>query len=115
MENSIAGGTKGGLFLMSIPGYMRSEPDGVLVSIKLQPRASRNQICAPLGQELRIKVTAPPVDSAANEALVEFISCLLDCAKGRVQLIRGHTSRHKTVKLLGFTSEQVLAKIGTTS
>ena len=54
---------------MRTPGFIQVESDGVLLSVKLQPRASRQEICGPLGDELRIKVTAPPVDSAANQAL----------------------------------------------
>ena len=79
--------------------------------MKLQPRASANEICAPLGNELKIKVTAPPVDAAANEALVKFLAGKLDCSRGRVELIRGHTSRHKTIKLHGFKPEDILQKI----
>ena len=65
--------------------------------MKLQPRASKNEIGAPLGGELKIKVTAPPVDAAANEALVKLLAEKLDCPRGKVELLRGHTSRHKTI------------------
>jgi uncharacterized protein (TIGR00251 family) len=90
------------------PNFLRAQPDGVLLSVRLQPRASRNEIGAPLGDELKIKVTAPPVDAAANQALIELIAEQLDCPRGRVELIRGRTSRHKTIKLHGFTPEDVL-------
>ncbi|HEY5346401.1 MAG TPA: DUF167 domain-containing protein [Verrucomicrobiae bacterium] len=76
--------------------------------MKLQPRASANEICAPLGDELKIKVTAPPVDAAANQALVEFLAGKLDCSRGKVELIRGQTSRHKTILLHGFKAADVL-------
>jgi uncharacterized protein len=97
---------------MSTPGYLRVQPDGVLLSIKLQPRASANEIGEALGDELRIKVTAPPVDAAANEALVRLLADELDCPRNRVELIRGHTSRHKTVKLHGLSAEAVLRQLG---
>jgi hypothetical protein len=96
---------------MTIPGFLRAQADGTLLSVKLQPRASASEICAPLGDELKIKVTAPPVDAAANEALVELLAEKLDCARSRVELIRGHKSRHKTVKLHGFKPEEVLQKL----
>ena len=92
---------------MNAPAYLRSVPGGALLSVKLQPRASANLICEPSGSELRIKVTAPPVDSAANEALVRLLAGRLDCPRNRVELVRGHTSRHKTVMLHGMTSEAV--------
>ena len=95
----------------SIPGYLRSQDDGVLLSVKLQPRASKNEIGEPLGDELRIKVTAPPVDAAANAALIQLLADRLDCPRNRVDLVRGHTSRHKLIKLHGFTAPEVLAAL----
>jgi len=94
---------------VSLPTYLRATPGGTLLAIKLQPRASANEIGEALGDELKIKVTAPPVDSAANESLVKFLADHLGCAKNRVELLRGQTSRHKTVKLHGFTAEEVAA------
>jgi len=96
---------------MAIPGFLHPQADGTLLSVKLLPRASANEIGGPLGAELRIKVTAPPVDAAANEALVELLAGRLDCARGRVELVRGHKSRHKIVKLHGFTPEEVFPKL----
>ena len=96
---------------MAIPTYLRAHPDGVLLSVKLQPRASITQIGEPLGDELRIKVTAPPVDAAANEALVVFLARVLDCGRSRVELVRGQTSRHKLIKLHGFTAQDALSKL----
>ena len=93
------------------PTFLRETPDGTLLDVKLQPRASQNEIGAPLGNELKIKVTAPPVDSAANEALLEFLAEKLECPRGRVKLLRGHTSRHKTLLLRGFEPGEVLSKL----
>jgi len=96
---------------MSLPPYLRAQADGVWLSIKLQPRASANEIGEAMGNELRVKVTAPPVDSAANEALVRFLAETLDCARNRVELVRGQTSRHKVIRLHGITAEDVLKKL----
>jgi len=95
-----------------MPGFLRAQADGVLLSVKLQPRASANEIGDALGDELRIKVTAPPVDAAANEALVKLLAKQLDCPRNRVELVRGHTSRHKTLKLYGLTPAEVAQKLG---
>jgi len=94
-----------------LPNLLREHPDGVLLSVKLQPRASATEIGELLGGELRIKVTAPPVDAAANEALIELLAEKLDCARNRIELIRGHKSRHKVLKLHGFTPEEALQKL----
>ncbi|HEY2083881.1 MAG TPA: DUF167 domain-containing protein [Verrucomicrobiae bacterium] len=96
---------------MSLPTYLRAQADGVWLSIKLQPRASANEIGEALGNELRVKVTAPPVDSAANEALIRFLAETLDCPRNAVELVRGQTSRHKVVKLIGMKAEEVLTKL----
>ena len=98
---------------MSTPSFLRVQPDGVLLAVKLQPRASASEIGEPLGAELRIKVTAPPVDAAANEALVRLLADRLDCPRNRVELVRGHTSRHKVIKVHGITPEALLQKLGT--
>ena len=65
-----------------------------------------------MGDELKIKVTAPPVDSAANEAVVRLLADVLDCPRSSVQLLRGQTSRHKQVLIQGVSAEAVLAKLG---
>lgn len=106
-----------GLFLSETlsamtPAFLRVQPDGLLVSIKLQPRASVNEIGEPLGNELRIKVTAPPVDAAANEALVRLVADALDCPRNQVALVRGHTSRHKVLRVVGFSEAELTKKLG---
>ena len=88
--------------------FLKETTGGTLLSVKLQPRASKNEIGAPLGDELKIKVTAPPVDAAANQALVELLAEKLGCSRGKVELLRGQTSRHKTVMLHGFTPVEIL-------
>ena len=94
-----------------LPAWLKPQSDGVLLAVKLQPRASKNEIGDTLGEELRIKVTAPPVDAAANEALVRLLAEALDWPRGKVELIRGHTSRHKTIMLHGFKPADILQKL----
>ena len=85
--------------IQPLPPWLRAQGDGLLLSVKLQPRASVSAIGEPLGGELRVKVTPPPVDAAANQALVELLAEKLDCPRGCVTLVRGHTSRHKLIQL----------------
>lgn len=92
-----------------LPQFMKLQPDGILLAVKLQPRASKNEISGVLGDELRIKVTAPPVNAAANEALVRLLAEALGCPRSRVELVRGHASRRKTIKLHGLGPELVIA------
>lgn len=95
---------------MTLPGFLSAQPDGVLLSVKVQPRASKNEIGPAQGEELKIRVTAPPVDAAANEALVELLSEKLKCGRNRIEIVRGHKSRRKTLKLYGFAPEEILLK-----
>ena len=88
--------------------FLRETSGGTLLLVKLQPRASRNEIGEPLGDELKVKVTAPPVDAAANQALIELLANKLDCSRGKVELIRGQTSRHKTILLHGFKPDEIM-------
>ena len=96
---------------MHVPSFLHAQDGLVLLAIKLQPRASKNEIGQALGNELRIKVTAPPVDAAANEALIRFLADALDCPRGAVQLVRGHTSRHKIVSVSGLSAQDVAARL----
>lgn len=77
--------------------YLQSTPEGTLLRLKVQPRASRNEIAGIAADELRVRVTAPPVDSAANEALIEFLASELQCRRGDLSIVRGSTSRHKVL------------------
>lgn len=92
--------------------FLQATSGGTLLSVKLQPRASKNEIGEPLGNELKIKITAPPVDAAANEALVKFLAEKLNCARSRVELLRGHKSRHKTLIIHDLQPSDILNKIG---
>ncbi|MBU6408982.1 MAG: DUF167 domain-containing protein [Verrucomicrobia bacterium] len=96
---------------MALPEFLHPCPEGSVLNVKVQPRASKNAIGKPVAAELKIHVTAPPVDSAANEALIELLAEAFDCARNRVEIIRGHQSRHKIVKLHGLAPEAILRGI----
>ena len=87
--------------------YIVVHKDGVCLSVKVQPRASRNEIVGALGNELKIKVTAPPVDSAANEAVIELLAETLGCGRNAIELLRGRTSTHKQILIRGMTVAKV--------
>lgn len=93
------------------PKFLRESPEGAILSIKVQPRASRNAVAGVHGEELKVAVTAPPVDSAANEAVLRFLAETLDCPRGAIQLVRGQASRHKTILVRGATAAQILLKL----
>src|SRR5690349_16597272 len=71
----------------AVKPYLKAHPQGTLLTLKVIPRASRNEIGEALGAELKVKVTAPPVDFAANLAVVELIAATLNCPKSAVTLV----------------------------
>jgi uncharacterized protein len=93
-------------------GCLRETREGTFLEIKVQPRASRNEISGILGDEMKICVTAPPVDSAANKAVIELIAEKLGCSRSAIKLVKGETSRHKTLLIQGFKGEQVSHMLG---
>ena len=95
----------------TLPSYLRVQPDELWLSIKVQPRASKNEIGEAAGNELKIKVTAAPVDAAANEALLGLLEETLNCPRNAIQLMRGHTSRHKLVFVRGISVAEAQARL----
>ncbi len=93
------------------PDFLREHTQGSTLAVKVQPRASRSKIGALAGDELNIKVTAPPVDSAANEAVLRLLADMLDCPRGAVQLLRGATGRRKLLLIRGLAPEAVFARL----
>ncbi len=80
---------------------LRSDGDGFLIDVLVQPRASRPRI-GPVRQErLVVAVSAPPVDGAANRAVVELVADALDLARSQVAVVRGESSRRKTLRVRG--------------
>jgi len=97
--------------MSEIAGCLTPHPEGVCLRVKVVPRSSRNQIGEALGDRLKIKITAPPVDSAANDELLKFLARQLALPKSDVQLIHGQTSRHKTVLLRSQSAGQVIERL----
>jgi uncharacterized protein (TIGR00251 family) len=93
--------------------FAEVHPQGVLLRVRVQPRASRTSVEGPLGNELKIRVAAPPVDDAANEALRRFLADLLARSRADVQLLRGQKSRSKLVLVSGATLSAVTAALAT--
>ena len=85
--------------------------DGVVLAILVQPRASKNQLCGVQGEELKVRLTSPPVDGAANKLCRDFFAKLLRCSKSNVSLIGGHKSRHKRLLIEGLTRQHVIEVI----
>jgi len=99
---------------MSAPAgsWLRESPEGVVLTLKVIPRSSVNAVAGLQADALKLKVTAPPVDSAANAEVVRFLAEVLEVPRGAVQLLRGATSRHKQVRIVGLPAAQVRQRLG---
>lgn len=84
---------------MKIP-YKRTK-SGVMIRVKVQPRSSKKGIGAVAGDVLKVYLTSPPVDGAANEQLIEILSKELGVKKSAVHIVRGLSSREKVIEVRG--------------
>jgi len=88
---------------------IRTDADGVLFKVWVQPRASKNQVVGLYGDCLKVKLTAPPVEGAANKECVAFLAKQLGIARSRVQIISGQTGRKKMVRVTGVDKDRILS------
>lgn len=85
---------------------------GVRFAVRVQPRSSRECVDGVHGDALRVRVNAPPVDGAANEAVVEVLAKALGVAKRAVTIVGGAASRNKVVEVSGIGAPEVRARLG---
>jgi len=81
------------------------------LSVRLQPRARRDEVVGERGGAVVIRVTAPPVDGKANEALCRLIARAAGVPPSRVSVVRGHTSRDKLVRVDGISADALRAAL----
>lgn len=77
----------------------RETSEGILLEVKVIPRSSRNELAGTADGVLRIKLTAPPVDGSANRQLLKFLAELLGVRKSDMEIVKGLSSRNKTVRI----------------
>jgi len=81
------------------------------LKIYLQPKASKNEIVGPYRDGIKVRVTAPPVEGKANEALLRFIALSLDLSLSQVEILKGHHSREKVLRLSGIDLSLVTQRL----
>ena len=92
-------------------GCLSSTAGSVRISVLVQPRASRTAIGSIHNDRLKIFVSAPPVDSAANEALIKLLAKILGCPKSAIRILCGAESRRKTIDIMGVTAVYCMARL----
>ena len=83
----------------------------VRFAVRVQPRASRTEVDGTHGDALKVRVNAPPVDGAANEAVVAMLAERLGIPRGSVRVLSGHRSRRKIIEIEGLGAESIRALV----
>jgi uncharacterized protein (TIGR00251 family) len=99
---------------MSRPGSLREELPVIeaRIRVRLTPRASRDEIAGWQGDLLRVKVTAPPLEGRANDALERLLAATLGAPKGAVRVVAGVHSREKLVAVDGIAQDEAMRRLG---
>ncbi|MFB0536050.1 MAG: DUF167 domain-containing protein [Anaerolineae bacterium] len=80
---------------------------GAAFPVRVIPRASRNEIEGVTGHALKVRLTAPPVEGAANKALIELLAERLKVRKSQIEIVAGQTSRQKMISVVGLQPGEV--------
>jgi uncharacterized protein (TIGR00251 family) len=80
----------------------------VVLVVRVQPRASKDEIAGEMGGALKVRLRAPAVEGRANEALVEFLAQLLKRPQSAVRILSGERNRSKRIEISGVTQQQIL-------
>ena len=87
---------------------------GVRIAVRVMPRSPRNGIDGVRDGRLVVRVTAPPVDDAANEAVVTVLATAVGLPRHAVRIVAGATARNKTIAIAGTTAADVIARLEAT-
>ena len=79
--------------------FIKINPHGVTFKVFVQPRSSKNMISGLYKDSLKIKLSAPPVEGAANKMCIKYLAKCLEVPKSSLEIISGHTSRTKKILL----------------
>jgi uncharacterized protein (TIGR00251 family) len=82
----------------------------ILLSLKVQPGVSRNELTRVVDGTPHLKIAAPPVEGRANKEMLLFLSELLGVKKGSISLVKGHASHSKVISISGLTAEDVMLR-----
>jgi uncharacterized protein (TIGR00251 family) len=86
-------------------------PPAAILAIRVIPRSSRTRVDGRRGDAILVRLNAPPVDGAANDALVAFLSDVLEVPRRSIAIVSGHTSRDKRVRVEGMDQETAIARL----
>jgi hypothetical protein len=92
--------------------WHQKSAEGLVVTVRVVPRASKDEVAGVLGDSLKVRLQAPPVDGKANEMLAKFLAKALDVPIRNVSLVSGQTGRLKRVLIRGVSEEDIRRRLG---
>jgi uncharacterized protein (TIGR00251 family) len=100
---------------MSLSRSQPSSCQSFVLAVRVQPRSSKEAVAGISEGVVRIRLTAPPVEGKANEALLKFLSKKLGVSKGALELVAGDHGRNKLIRIAGLSCEEIHARLGVAS
>jgi uncharacterized protein len=94
-----------------VTAWAREGPEGAVLELLVQPRASRTRVVGEHDGRLKIQLAAPPVDGEANAALLAFLAAACKVKRGDVVLLAGETGRRKRVRIAGLPAADAAARL----
>ena len=85
----------------------KKEGDSIILHVAVQPKASEDRVVGFHGETLKVKVTAPPIGGKANQRLIKVLAELLNIEQSRIEIVQGHTSRRKVLRIWNISQNQV--------
>lgn len=91
--------------------WCTDKTDGVIINLRIVPRAAKNEICGIHDEAIKVRLQAPPVDGKANKALIKFMAKTLGIRQSDIEIISGESSRNKRVHVSGLTAAALMAEV----
>jgi uncharacterized protein len=104
----------GRVLSISLMSWIQPASGGCVVNVRVIPRASKNHIQGVLGDALKVRLQAPPVDGKANDALARFLADTLRLPARNISLLSGETGRNKRILLIGLDEAEARARLNIT-
>ena len=94
-----------------MPFRIEENEEGCTFEIRVVPRAGANRVVGPVGCAMKVRVAAPPVQGAANKALVRLLARRLGVRSSDIEIVTGHTSRTKRIRVFGVTADEIESRL----
>lgn len=95
-----------------LPAWIEATPSGLVLRVFVAPRSSGNKVLGLHDGKVKVALTAPPVEGAANNALIAFLAKVLGVSKSSVAIVAGETSRKKSISVEGIEPDEAIRRLG---